>query len=93
MNPFEQIIDERLRRYFAPEALMIENESPKHHGHRSNPGGIETHFKITMISKEFKDLSRIERHRKVQAVLKDLMNNPIHALSLSLFGGEQISNF
>lgn len=85
MKSVEQIIDERLRAHFDPEELVIENESAQHHGHKNNPRGPETHFKITMGSKKFQGLSRIERHRKVQLVLKDLMDNPIHALSLKLF--------
>jgi BolA protein len=84
MTHIEETIHTRLTEHFNPDHLVIENESAKHHGHKNNPGGYDTHFKITMTSKAFKGISRMECHRLVLSVLKDLMNNPIHALSLGL---------
>ena len=40
------------------------------------------HFRATVIASEFKDLSRIEQHRRVYAVFGPDIGGPIHALSL-----------
>jgi stress-induced morphogen len=40
------------------------------------------HFRATVVSPEFSQLSRIEQHRRVYAVFGSEIGGPIHALSL-----------
>ena len=63
-----------------PRYLNIVNESALHHGTKGN----ETHFKIEIVSDEFENLKRLERHRLVQSILKDEINL-IKAFSLHPF--------
>ena len=80
----EDEIRKRLQEAFAPVELEIHNESQLHAGHAGNPGGGNTHFRIEMLSEHFAGKSRVACQREVNQVLKDLMGNPIHALSMSL---------
>ena len=63
-----------------PVFLEVENESYKH----SVPAGSETHFKLTIVADAFQNLERIDRHRKINALLELELKNGLHALSLSL---------
>ena len=49
-------------------------------------GSVASHFKLTVVSPDFSKLSRVERHRKVQAILKGV---EVHALSLHLYTPEE----
>lgn len=73
----------RLEKAFAPELLEVIDESAQHKGHAGARPGGETHFRVTIEASAFLGKSRIERHRMVTAVMKDLMDNPIHALALT----------
>ena len=77
-------IDRKLRAAFAPSVLEIIDESELHKGHAGYRAGGETHFRVTMASDRFVDLSRLARQRLVHEVLADELAGPIHALSLKL---------
>ena len=52
------------------------------------PGG-NTHWKLTIVSAAFEGKTTVARHRMVYDALGDLMQNPIHALSIrALSSGE-----
>lgn len=76
-------IQRRLDEAFGPELLEVIDESAQHEGHAGARPGGETHFRVTIEARAFLGKSRIERHRMVTAVVKDLMDNPIHALALT----------
>ncbi len=71
-----------------PDALTVTNESQNH----NVPQGSETHFKIVAVSKHFVGLSRVERHRLVNTLLKSEFDGGLHALSLFLYTAEQWKN-
>ena len=73
----QQQIQEKLTEAFHPEVLEVENES---HMHSVAPGS-ESHFKVTLVTDQFKDLMLIKRHRMVNKVLEDELKQ-IHALAL-----------
>jgi BolA protein len=83
MNVKETMIA-KLTEAFAPQSLEVEDESHKHAGHSGARPGGQTHFRVTMTSAAFAGTSRIERHRLVNAVLADELNDRVHALALSL---------
>ena len=60
--------------------LEVLNESHMH----SVPPQSETHFKIVCVSDKFQAKSLVERHRMVNHLLKDELENGVHALSLIL---------
>jgi len=67
----------RLNSSFSIEHLAIENES---HMHNVAPGS-ESHFKVTIVSEDFRELMLIKRHRLVNKALEQELQT-IHALAL-----------
>lgn len=76
---------------FAPEELEILDESARHAGHAARNGvaGGETHYRLTMVAKNFAGQSRLARQRAVNAVLAPEFAAGLHALSLSLKSPEE----
>ena len=58
-------------------SLKVINESFMH----NVPKDSESHFKIVIVSNDFKNLSLIKRHKLVYKSLNNIMND-IHALSI-----------
>ena len=87
-------IQQKLTAAFAPIALEIQDESARHAGHagatRTDSSRGETHFHVRLVSPVFQGLSRVERQRRVYAVLKDELAGPVHALSLALLAPSEI---
>jgi len=60
--------------------LEVVNESSNH----NVPPGSESHFKIVLVSPEFEGLSLLKRHQRINAVLRDELQQ-IHALALHTY--------
>ena len=69
---------------FLPTKLLVEDES---HTHRRQ--GSETHFYVLVVSEKFQGQSRLERHRQVNALLREEFETGLHALSLYLYTPEE----
>ncbi|MBU4528626.1 MAG: BolA family transcriptional regulator [Hoeflea sp.] len=75
---------------FEPERLVVINESHLHAGHHhsdsdhhgSFDGTGETHFRIRIVAPAFAGMSRIERHRAVNELLKDELDGGLHAMAV-----------
>jgi BolA protein len=72
-------IEEHLTRALSPEVLRVEDESHMH----SVPKGAETHFKVVVVAGAFAGLSRVERHRLVNAALEPELKSGLHALTIT----------
>ena len=70
-------IEEKLSSEFEVDYLQVENES---HLHNVAPGA-ESHFKVTIVSNSFDEQMLIKRHRTVNQILQQEMQQ-IHALAL-----------
>lgn len=82
MSQRSEQIRSLLEAAFEPTHLHIEDESWKHAGHsgaKEHGGG---HFVIEIVSSRFAGKSRIDRHRMVNAAVKDLFDSSIHALTI-----------
>ena len=64
-----------------PLHLEIEDESHRHAGHAGARGG-GGHYILTMVSAAFAGQSTMARHRLIYQAAGDLMQGPIHALSI-----------
>ncbi len=75
-------IRDRLVKEFNPKHLEVINESYKH----SVPKDAETHFKLVIVSDQFKNKSTVDIHRNIYTMFKDEMDekkdNKLHALSI-----------
>ncbi|MEO8778927.1 MAG: BolA family protein [Rhodanobacter sp.] len=72
-------IRRRLADALAPAELEITDEGDLHIGHAGEGKG---HFHVRIVSAAFAGQLPIKRHRMVYAVLGDLMDHGIHALSI-----------
>ena len=70
-------IEQKLAGEFDVDYLQVENES---HMHNVAPGA-ESHFKVTIVSNAFDEQMLIKRHRMVNHILQQEMQQ-IHALAL-----------
>ena len=87
MGNRENTIKNLLLSEFSPSVLKIVNESYMH----NVPEGSESHFKLVIVSDEFKNLSNVKRHQEVYKVLGEVMKS-IPALSIHSFDNEEYKN-
>lgn len=80
----QAIIQEKLENEFDAAFLQVENES---HMHNVAPGS-ESHFKVTIVSDQFRDQMLIKRHRMVNKTLEQELQQ-IHALALHTLTPEE----
>jgi BolA protein len=81
-GPIAQEIEALLRSAFAPSALIVVNDSAKHHGHSGDDGSGESHFTVEIEAAAFAGLSRLERQRMVNRALGDLPGQRVHAMAI-----------
>jgi len=75
------MIEDKLQSAFSPLHLEIINESNNH----NVPPNSESHFKVTIVSKNFEGERLIKRHRAVNSVLATELAEKIHALALHTY--------
>ena len=66
-----------------PVTLELLDESAKHQGHAGWKPGGNTHWRLTIVSEAFRGKSTLARHRMVYQALDELMQDPIHALTIT----------
>ena len=81
----ENAIRQKIESSCSPEYFELENESHKH----SVPVGSETHFRLLIVSDFFKNMSRVDRARKVHELLSLELKGGVHALSERMFTLEE----
>jgi BolA protein len=69
---------------FAPQKIVIEDQSEQHRGHAGARPGGETHYHLTLVSAAFEGLSRVARQRLVYQSVGEEFETGLHALSLDL---------
>ena len=76
-------IEATLAEHLEPERLLVIDESQQHAGHQPHFTGVEgTHMRVRIVSGKFSGLSRIDRHRMVNALLKPELDAGLHALAV-----------
>ncbi len=75
-------LEASLRDAFDPEYLEIVNESHLHAGHGHHDGTGESHLRIRIVSKAFAPMSRVERHRAINAAAAGAIKDGLHALAI-----------
>jgi len=72
----------KLTQGFAPTALQVIDESHHHAGHSGSRADGESHFRVVIVAEAFRDKSRVEQHRMVNAALADELKERVHALAI-----------
>lgn len=65
--------------------LELHDESHMH----AVPPGAESHFRVVVVSEGFAGLTRVARHRRVNALAAEELATGLHALSLQAFTPEE----
>ncbi|GDY24922.1 MULTISPECIES: BolA family protein [unclassified Agarivorans] len=81
----ETLITDKLQQHFSPSYLEVVNESNMH----NVPAGSESHFKVTIVSTEFEGKRLLQRHRAVNQLLANELQNDIHALAMHTYTPSQ----
>ena len=84
-GPLYTIIQEKLTQGLKPAKLVIVDESRMHRGHAGVQGAetSETHFNVEIVADAFHNVSRIQRQRMVNNILKEQFDSGLHALALT----------
>ena len=76
-------IRDKLQAGLAPLRLDIVDESARHAGHEGARAEGETHFRISVVAAAFAGQSRLERQRRIYALLADELRSRVHALAIA----------
>ncbi len=74
-------IEEKLASGLTPLHLEVVNESDNH----NVPPGSESHFKVVLVAEAFEGKTLVARHRMINEILADELQNKIHALALHTY--------
>lgn len=75
-------IQQSLHAGLTPDRLEVIDESGQHAGHAGAIPGKTTHIRVRVTSAVFSGKSRIDRHRKVNELLKEEIDAGLHALAI-----------
>ena len=73
----------KINKKINPENIILIDNSHLHSKHKSFDIN-RFHLKIIIKSKKLKSMSKIMAHKEIFSVLKDEMNNKIHALEIEI---------
>ena len=76
-------IKEKINKEIKPEDLIIIDNSHLHSKHKSFDVD-KFHLKIIIKSKDLKKMNKISAHKKIFSILKNEMQNKIHALEIEI---------
>ncbi|HEX9810764.1 MAG TPA: BolA family protein [Burkholderiales bacterium] len=82
-------IENRLREAFAPESLMLTDDSAAHAGHQGDARG-RGHYMLTIVSRRFTGHTPLARHRLVYDALGKMMGEEIHSLRIEALTPEEL---
>jgi|TARA_B100001964_G_C14223948_1_gene596699 BolA protein len=77
----KDVIESKLATVLSPRHLQVVNES----GNHNVPDGSESHFKVVLVSDDFEGERLLQRHKRVNRVLAEELENQIHALALHTY--------
>ncbi|HEB55423.1 MAG TPA: BolA/IbaG family iron-sulfur metabolism protein [Gammaproteobacteria bacterium] len=74
-------IETRLSAELKPSVMQVINESNNH----NVPPGSESHFKLVLVSDRFDGKPLLARHRLINHILQQQLQNGIHALAIHTY--------
>jgi BolA protein len=85
MATVAEAIRKKLQAGFDPVQLEVIDDSAKHAGHSGARAGGESHFTVKITADAFTGQGRVQRQRRIYAVLSQELAGPVHALSIQAF--------
>ena len=82
MNFFNEV-KEKINKKINPENVILIDNTYLHIKHKSFDSN-KFHLKIIIKSKKLRSMSKIMAHKEIFSILKDEMNNKIHALEIEI---------
>jgi len=82
MSFFEEV-KEKINKKIKPENVILIDNSRLHAKHKSSDTN-KYHLKIIIKSKKLKNMSKINAHKEIFSILKNEMNDKIHALEIEI---------
>lgn len=73
-----------LNKNFDIYRCFVSDVSESHKGHSGYIKGEETHFEIIIISNDFENKNRLERHKLVNNCLKNEFKGSLHSVTYKL---------
>ena len=83
MITFLEEIKIKINNKLSPEQILLIDNSYLHSKHKSFDSN-RYHFKLIIKSKKLKNMNKIEAHKEIFSILKEEMNNKIHALEIEI---------
>ena len=77
-------ITDVLNKNFDIFKCFVSDVSESHKGHSGYIKGEETHFDIIIISNDFENKNRLERHKLVNECLKNEFKGSLHSITYKL---------
>lgn len=90
--PNKDKIEEILKKNLKVHHIEVVDESHKHAGHNPAAASGGTHMQIVIISDDFKNRSRIDRHKMVYKILEDDIRTGLHAITIKTLTIEESSS-
>ncbi|MBA1339741.1 MAG: BolA protein [Pelagibacterales bacterium] len=83
MTNFLDKIKEKINNNLKPEKILLVDNSNLHKKHKLFDAG-KFNLKLIIESKKLKNMSKIEAHKIIFFILKEEMQNKIHALEIHI---------
>jgi len=74
-------IKEKINKKINPKNIILINNSSSHAKHKFFDAN-KLHLKIIIESEKLRKMNKIAAHKKIFSILKEEMNNKIHALEI-----------
>ena len=81
INELIAIVKKKIENKIVVENIRIEDKSFLHKNHKGNQKG-KFHLKISLKSKQLKEMNKIESNKKIFKILEKEMKNFIHSIQI-----------
>ena len=81
INDLIAIVKKKLQNQIALESILVEDKSFLHKNHAGNQAG-KFHLKISLVSKELKQMKRIDSDKKIYKILNEELKKYIHSIQI-----------
>ncbi len=81
INELIEIIKKKIQTNVVTENINIEDKSYLHKNHKGNEKD-KFHLKISVESKQLREMTKIDANKKIYKILNEEMNKSIHSLQI-----------